>query len=163
MSGRPAIAWLLVLAVFVIGGCSDTGKLEERISALESQVTELRTTVQTLDQPVPGPPGPRGDRGTQGPPGVEGAPAPEGPAGPPGVQGAQGPEGPAGTPTSFGVTWLFVDNAELAIRRMAPQLALLALGNAGQNVSSTSPATQACVDYYLLDEGSLTDCGFVRR
>ena len=68
-----------------------------------------------------------------------------------------------GTITSFSIDWVLVDNADLALSRIANSVALLALiSNYGGYQTTTSAAGEACINWYLTGEGSVTDCGFER-
>jgi hypothetical protein len=55
------------------------------------------------------------------------------------------------------------DNVEIALVRMANSLAIVSLvQQKGGNQSSGSAQGQACINWFLKGEGSVTDCGFVR-
>jgi hypothetical protein len=60
---------------------------------------------------------------------------------------------------SFGAT----DSVEASLVRMANSLAIVSLvQQKGGSQSSGSAQGQACINWFLKGEGSLTDCGFVR-
>lgn len=106
------------------GNIATTFQLEQNDAAA---IVILKTRLDALATPIPGPAGPQGpqgaqgipgavgSQGSQGPPGQQGPMGPaggNGPAGPAGAQGPIGPQGPIGAPgTNGGSLWVGVDAA----------------------------------------------------
>lgn len=81
----------------------------------------------------------------------------EGPRGEQGQTGARGPIGPAGVAGS--------SQSDGSVRILAAFFAidkLLATGDYGSSLSGSHPQVQACVDFIMDGDGSVTDCGFQR-
>jgi uncharacterized coiled-coil protein SlyX len=63
--------------------------------------------------------------------------------------------------SSFAIDWIFVDNVELALLRVARHVSLLSLELNGQSgLSSGSAQAERCLEWYVKNVGSLADCGF---
>ncbi len=94
--------------------------------------------------------------------GAEGPQGEQGEQGPQGEKGERGPRGPEGIvpenvlPGVFGWVHPSVSVSQLARFWAVQQWS----GILGENVTTTHPQVQACVEYILTLEGSGADCGF---